>query len=88
LIEQETAAWNFLQARAMTKFPSEIQDQIHFTGQNPNVKGMSKLKVQNIWHWGFVLDLAFELGALAFDHYGKPIAAAGAAGSIEEQALA
>jgi hypothetical protein len=55
LIEQETAAWNFLQARAMTKFPSEIQDQIHFTGQNPNVKGMSKLKVQNIWHWNLGL---------------------------------
>jgi hypothetical protein len=29
--------------------------------QNPNVKGMSKVKAQNIWHWGLELDLAFGI---------------------------
>jgi hypothetical protein len=33
---------------------------------------MSKLKIQNIWHWGLGFDLAFELRALAFDAYAKP----------------
>jgi hypothetical protein len=31
--------------------PSKSNDKV----QNPNVKGMSKLKVQNIWHWNLGL---------------------------------
>jgi hypothetical protein len=61
--------------------PSKSNDKV----QNPNVKGRSKLKVQNIWHWGLGLDLAFEIGALAFDPYGKARTAAGAAGLIEQE---
>jgi hypothetical protein len=56
------------------KFPaSKTNDKF----QNPNVKGMSKLKVQNLWHWGFGLDLAFGIWALAFDPQGKASAVSG-----------
>jgi len=48
LIEQEPSV----------KFhPSKNNDKV----QNPNVKGMSKLKVQNIWHLAFGFDLAFGI---------------------------
>jgi hypothetical protein len=32
--------------------------------QNPNVKWMSKDKVQNIWPWAFGLDLTFGIWSL------------------------
>jgi hypothetical protein len=40
--------------------------------QSSKSKGMSKLKIQNIWPWGLGFDLAFELRALAFDPYPNP----------------
>jgi len=48
---------------------------------------MSKLKVQEIWHWGLGLDLAFELGALAFELYGKSRKALGPASLIKQGIL-
>jgi hypothetical protein len=41
---------------------------------------MSKLKIQNIWHWGLGFDLSFELRALALATSRKEINALGWAG--------
>jgi hypothetical protein len=37
---------------------------------------MSNDKVQNIWHWGFGLDLTFEIWALTFHYPGKTVGSA------------
>jgi hypothetical protein len=56
--------------------------------QNPNFKRMSKLEIQNIWHWGFGFDLAFELGILAFGIQDQTRTVAGAATLITREILA
>jgi hypothetical protein len=49
---------------------------------------MSKLKIRNIWHWGFGFDLAFELGVLAFGIQDQTRTVAGAATLITREILA
>jgi hypothetical protein len=34
--------------------------------QMSNECQISKVKAQNVWHWGFGLDLTFEIWALTF----------------------
>ncbi|MEJ2723480.1 MAG: hypothetical protein P8175_02310 [Deltaproteobacteria bacterium] len=57
MIEQETLPSVLIKAWAMTKFKIP----------------MSKLKIQNLWHWGLGLDFASELRALAFEISAKQI---------------